>query len=108
MTDLTFDEIEAIKARDDRVRLFSEAIAVETDLRDNPTIRALMTAIRTDADQAMETLAETSPEDRLSITLLLVKIRTLVYVRRALDDVLRRGQAAEQALRAEDAVMADE
>jgi hypothetical protein len=107
VSDLPPEYIAELQARDTRFSVLAEAIAVETDLRDNVTIRALMGAIRQDADQAMEDLAETSPNNTESISLHLVKIRTLVYVRRTLDSILKRGHVAEQAIRADDEVNAD-
>jgi hypothetical protein len=95
-------------ARDQRFAVLAQAIAVETDLRDNETIKAIMGAIRADADQAMEELATTSPADQSAIALLLVRISTLVYIRRTLNIVIRRGQAAEVAIRSEDQARGDE
>lgn len=89
-------------ARDQRFAVLQHAIAVETDLRDNETIKAIMAAVRADADQAFEDLADVSPENKDSIAVLLVRVRTLVYIRRTLQAILRRGQVAEQSLRAED------
>ena len=95
-------DLERLKLRDTRFAILSAAIDVENDLRSSPVIRALMEAVRADADQAMKDISETSPADVQSISLLLVKIRTLVYVRSVLDTILHRGQVAEAAIRAED------
>lgn len=102
MSEVSDELIEFAKLRDTRFAILSQAIAVEADLRDNVTIKAMMAAIRADAEQAMEDLAEVSPADALSISLHLVKIRTLVYTRRTLNTILRNGAAAENAIRAED------
>jgi hypothetical protein len=107
VSDLPPGYLTELQARDTRFAMLEQAIAIEADLRDNPTIRAIMTAIRADADQAMEDLAETSPNNTESISLHLVKIRTLVYVRRTLDGILKRGHVAEQAIRADDEVNGD-
>ena len=95
-------------ARDTRFAVLAQAIAVEGDLRDNETIKALLAAVRADADQAMDDIALTSPEDKVRIADLFVRVRTLVFVRNCLDTVIRRGQAAEQSIRAEDVRQEDE
>ena len=104
---LTQDDIDALKTRDTRFAILSNAIAVEHDLRDNPVIKALMGAARADADQAMEELCDVSPGDVAAISFHLVKIRQLVYMRRVLNAVLRQGAAAEAAIRADDAYRTD-
>lgn len=102
MNDITPELIEFAKLRDTRFAVVSRAIAVETDLRDNHTIQILMSAVRADAEKAMEEIAEASPADTMLISTLLVKIRTLVYVRRTLNTILRMGAEAEATIRAED------
>jgi len=89
-------------SRDRRFAILQEAIAVETDLRDNVTIKSLIVAFRLDAERAMEELTDTSPEDKVSITDLIFRIRTHVHLRRTLEAILRRGAAAEQSIRAEE------
>jgi hypothetical protein len=61
-----------------------------------------MEAIRADGDQAMEELAQVSPSDADALSGLLVKVRTLVYVRSTLNTILRAGVVAENDIRAED------
>lgn len=99
---LSTADLEAVKMRDTRFAILGRAIAIENDLRENETIKALFGAARVDADQAMEELSEISPTDVNAISLALVKIRTLVYIRRTLNIILQRGVVAEQAIRAED------
>ena len=98
----TFDYVEEAKARDSRFAILAHAIAVEADLRDNVTIKALFAAIREDAERAMEQLSETSPADVNAISLLLVRISTIVYIKRALNTIMTRGQVAENAIRMQD------
>lgn len=98
------EDIDAAKMRDTRFAIIGRAIAIETDLRDNETIKALLGAARADADQAIEELSELSPTDINAVSLALVKIRTLVYIRRVLNIILQRGVVAERAIRAEDQV----
>lgn len=82
--------------------MLGRAIAVETDMRDNVTIKALMEAVAADANEAMEQIVYISPLNHEAIAENLVKMKTLVYIRGVIARVLRAGQAAEVALRAED------
>jgi hypothetical protein len=104
MTDETPDPdyIERLKARDNRFAYLAEAIAVETDLRDNTTIRALMDAVRRDADLAMREFVQVSPADLQQVADYQVRIRTFTYIRDVLDAIMRRGAQAEQEIRQED------
>lgn len=99
---VTPEYIEAMKSRDSRFAMVERAIAIETDLRDNQTIKAIIGAIKADADQAMEDLADLSPADTVAVSGALVRVRTLVYMRRTLNAILQRGAVAEQSLSAED------
>ena len=108
MSDIPADYIEELKLRDTRFAALGESIAIETDLRDNATIKAIMAAIREDADRAMAEIVEISPADVSSISLQLVKMRTLVYTRGVLSMILARGAAAAQSIQAQDARDADE
>lgn len=88
-------------ATDTRFARIHESIAVQTELRDNPVIKAIMGAVWQDAMQAMEEAADTSPTDHAAVALLLVRFRTQVYIRRSLNAIIQRGQAAEASVRAE-------
>ena len=105
MGDITPELVEAAKVRDGRIRLIGDAIAVENELRESPTIRHILRQVTTDADSAMEELADISPLDSVSVASLLVKIRTLVYIRRSLDALKRRADLAMHEVRLEDAAL---
>jgi hypothetical protein len=94
--------IEQLKARDTRFTAVAAAIAIETDLRDNLTIRKLMDAARQDAEQAMREVVQISPANVEQVAFCQMKIRTLTYIRDVLDIVMRRGAIAEQEIRNED------
>jgi hypothetical protein len=99
---LTREEIENLKARDTRFTAVAEAIAIESDLRDNPTIRKLMDAARQDAEQAMREVVQISPANVELVAFNQMKIRTLTYIKDVLDIIMRRGAIAEQEIRNED------
>ena len=94
--------IELGKLRDTRFATLGFSISVENELTNSAVIKAIMQAIRTDADAAMEAMADTSPADQVSMTLHLVKIQTLVYIRRVLQAVLNAGKVAQAAIVSED------
>lgn len=103
MSDITPELVEAAKARDSRIRLIGDAIAVEAEVRDSPTIRHVLRQITTDADSAMEELADVSPLDSANVARLLVKIQSYVYIRRSLEDLKRRAAVAAHEVHLEDA-----
>lgn len=88
--------------RDTRFAFLENVIAIEAELRDNRTIRSLFAALEVDASRAMDELSEVSPLDHAAVSKLLVRVSTLVYIRRTLDTLIKRGQAVEQSIRAED------
>jgi len=108
MSDITPELVEASKARDSRMALIGEHFAVEAELRDSATIRHLLRQVTTDADNAMEELADVSPLDHEAVARLLVKIQSYVYIRRSLVTLKARAGAAMQEIRLEDAAAADE
>lgn len=102
------DDVSEAIARDTRFAVLAQAIAVEGDLRDNETIKALLAAAEADAEDAMNELADISPENKVSLAALLVRVKTVVLLRGWLGAIIRRGQAAEQAIRADDYRQEDE
>lgn len=102
MSDSPEDHISEAVARDRRFAAVAKMLNVQKELRDSETLKALMGAVRQDADKAMDDLADTSPADQAAIALLLVKVSTLVYIRRTLNVIFQHGRAAEQHIEAED------
>jgi hypothetical protein len=100
--------IEAAKSRDDRIKMIDEGFAIEAELRDNKTLNAILAKVRDDADRALEELSEISPHDTVAISRALVTIRAFVYIRRGIEDILRRTQMAVQSLREDDAMRSNE
>lgn len=88
--------------RDQRFAAADFAFAIEADLRDNPTIKSLIAGVREDAERAMDELADVAPADVIAISRLLVRVSTLVYIRRTLNRIILRGHAAAASIRAQD------
>ena len=99
---LTPEQLDTIRSRDSRFAAIGRAIAIEADLRDNETIKALLGAVRADMEAGLDELADLSPGDPMAVAAALVKVRTFVWVRRTLNLILQHGAAAEAAVRAED------
>lgn len=87
---------------DPRFEAVAKMIPIESELRDSASLKALLSAVRADGEEAMKELAEVSPTNLDAVSSLLVKIRTLVYMRRVLDNILCQGAAAESSIRADD------
>lgn len=101
MSDITPELIEERKQHDARIRIIEEGFAISAEMRDSPTIRYLLRRITTDADNAMEELAEISPLNSEAISALLVRIRAYVYIRRSLLEIKQRAEVAAQSVEQE-------
>jgi hypothetical protein len=102
------DLIALAVSRDQRFAVLQQAIAVEADMRDNPTIRALTAAIRADAELAMAELAEISPVDTKAISLIAIRVKAYTSLKRYIEAILTRGKIAEQDIRMQDGQFGDE
>lgn len=105
--EITQEYIEDLKVREDRFAVVADAIQVEADLRDNVTIKALMAAAKRGFDVAIDEIIDLSPLDAPEIGRCIVNIKTFVYMKRALEDVLTRGKRAEDQIRSEDEYRAE-
>ena len=108
MSGISADYLADAVSRDKLLATIYASIEVTADLRDNKTIRILMQAFHDDCWRAVLELAGTSPEDKVSITDLLVRIRAYVYIRGVLDAIRTRGEIAEQQIEAQDQRPGDE
>lgn len=104
MPDATFDQIEAAKARDKRLRDIEASIDVETALRAGGPLRAVMELLRYESDKAMEDFAIVNPADTQAVIGIQARVVCFTAVLGKLNFILQRGQAAEQSLRAEDRI----
>lgn len=103
MTDEPVDFVALAVSRDERFRVLQQSIATEADMRDNPTIRALMAAVRADADLAMAELSETSPYDKRAMGQIAARVGAYMRLKRYLEAILTRGKLAEAEIRQQDA-----
>lgn len=104
MSDLSPEELARIIAGDPRYRLIDEALAVSADLRDSPALKYLMDRVKSDGDLAMDRLAGISPHDTVAVSRELVHVGILVYIRRAIEELRLRAQAAADSVQAEEAM----
>ena len=102
MSDISPDLIETAKSRDARFRIIDEGFAIQAEMRDSPTIRYLLRQVTADADAAMEEMADTSPLDSVAMARHLVKVKTLVYIRKSLLDIQQRAEMCAREVQAED------
>lgn len=101
------DFIALVVSRDERFRQLQLSIDVEADMRDNPTIRALLTAVWADADLAMRELADASPYDKRVMGQIAARVGAHVLIRKYLKAIAERGVVAEQQIRQQDAQFDD-
>lgn len=95
-------------AHDKRFAQLQEAIAVERDMRENATIRALSAAIRADADLAMSELTSVSPLQSIEVAAIMVRVGTYTSLKRYLEMILLRGKHAEESIRVENEMQQQE
>lgn len=102
------DFVSLAVSRDKRLALVQEAISVGADMRDNPTIKALIAFLRSDAELAMAELAETSPLDSNAVGLISSRVRAYTGVKRMIETILTRGKIAEAEIRQQDSQFTDD
>lgn len=102
------DFIALVVARDERFRQLQTAIDVEADMRDNATIRALLTAVWADADLAMRELVEASPYDKKAMGQIAARVGAHVLLQRYLKTIGARGKLAEMNIRQQDTQFGDD
>lgn len=102
MSDAPAPEVQESILRDTRFARVYLALGIQEDLRDNNTIKAIMASVRADSDQALDELVDLAPTDANAISGALVRIRTLVYIRRCISNILSHGDAAQRSIMDED------
>src|SRR5215469_8617506 len=99
--EITQELMERLKSRDERVAVLDEALAINAEIENSPTLRALLRATQIEADQALEDLASVTPTDHNAI----IKLQAIVYRARFIRDTilgkLKAGERAEISLREE-------
>lgn len=101
--ELTEEYMRLAMVRDGRFMAIAKGDAIKENLRDSAVIKAIMAAIRADADQAMVEMEDLNPGDATAVSGVLIKIRTFFYIRRVLNEILTAAEVAEQTIRDEDA-----
>lgn len=109
MSDYSDDEPEVtpeliahLKATEHRYADIAAWTDLETDMRDNATIKALLAAAEHNFEVAVLELIDASPADRVTISRCIVNIKTFVVMKRTLNAIRLRGRESERSLRAED------
>jgi hypothetical protein len=96
------DFIALVVSRDERFRQLQLMINVEADMRDNPTIRALLAAVWADAEVAMRELADASPYDKKTMGQISARVGAHVLIQRYLKAIINRGTLAEGQIKDQD------
>lgn len=100
--EITPEYIEDLKKRESLFAELAAGIEIETELRDNPVIRAILRAAQIDHDAALDELMTISPLESEKIARILVDVKTFRHIRKSLDAILSRGERAENIIRAQD------
>lgn len=71
-------------------------------MRDNPTIKAFIAALRADAELAMREFSTVSPLDAKTVAAQQVRVGAYELVKRMIETIITRGQIAEHDIRMQD------
>lgn len=100
MAERQIDEayVEMLKARDTRYRIIEQAIEIDREVSDSPTIRLIRAQASKEAAEALEALAFVTPTSTVEI----IKLQAVVYRARFIDqtigDLLKEAQRAQESL----------
>lgn len=98
----TPEQMEAAKSRDARLRFIDEGFTIGAEMRDSPTIKALLAKLEVDSREAMVSMSVLSPLDTMAIAQYLVTVRAFVYVRAVLDAIIERAEMMVREVQSED------
>ena len=101
-TQLDEGTIAALRARDARIAAITDAIDVQTELRDSRALRLVMERLTVEATTAMEQFAFANPADTATIIGLQARVYCAVFLDRVLRRVQEQGRVAEQAMNEEE------
>lgn len=102
------DQIEDMRRRDRQVQDIADMIEIEEAVRSRTGVQRVMEALRADADKAMFDFCAVNPGDPIKIMALQARVFAFTYAFDVFDRIVKRGQIAEHALRAEDELVNDE
>jgi hypothetical protein len=102
------DELDALKARDVRIRALDTALIIDQELRECKTLGLLVDYLEDDAREAMHAFADVNPNDYKAVGELQGRVHNLVYFRRFIAFIRSSGDAAANALQTEDVTHVDE
>ena len=105
MTDyiLDADTIAALRLRDARIAIVTDAIDIQTELRDSLALKAVLLQLTNDATAAMMEFAFVDLGNHTKVMGLQARVFCMMYLDKTLRDLQQRGQVAEAQLNEEDA-----
>lgn len=107
MTDVTQEQIQAAIASDRRFALIEMASALAAELRDSKALHVFLMALRKDAEDALVDFADANIANAHEIMPLQVRVRTIVFLNRTIEEIMNSAKNAEDHLMNESAVNED-
>jgi hypothetical protein len=107
MTELSDDQQLYLNLRDVRVLALDRAMIIEQELRESPTLNAIIDAIGADSEAAMHEFAVVNPLDRLAVSALQARVFCLTYLRQTINEIRLRGDQASASLSEESHYQSD-
>lgn len=98
MSEITEEQLQALKDRDGRVQALDEMLATEAELRDSKVLNRVLDQAAKQAQTALEALATVNPSDVREI----IHLQAIVYRARflgaSINATFEAGHAAEESL----------
>lgn len=101
MTEPTREQIEAAIASDKRFAVIHMGASVAAELRDSNGLKLFLAGLRQDAEDALVAFADANVADLAEIVPLQVRVKTIVFLNRTIEQLLAQAATAEQQLLSE-------
>jgi hypothetical protein len=98
MTEVTQEQIQSAIMSDKRYALISMAAAVAGELRDSKALHIFMMALRKEAEDALVEFADANIANSHEIMPLQVRVKTIVFLNRTIEELLNAAKNAEDHL----------
>lgn len=92
------EDIDKLKARDQRWREIDIAIKMDEELRESPTVNLILEALARRSTEAMERLLQVDPTKSGEISSLQEQVKSVKFIGSSLDLIRQRGLVAHRSL----------
>ena len=101
MSEPTREEVEAAIANDRRFAVIDMGAAVAAELRDSNGLKLFLASLRREAEDALVEFADANIANMTEIVPLQVKVRSIVFLNRTIEQLMAQAATAEQQILSE-------